>query len=43
MAAPRRRVQQLDATGVICPLHAGSLPHHPPTPWDLTDHCSAGS
>jgi hypothetical protein len=37
VAAQGRRVQQLDARGVSCPLHAGSLPHHPPASWDLHD------
>jgi hypothetical protein len=37
VAAQRRRVQQLDATGVSCPLHAGSLPRRPPASWDLRE------
>jgi hypothetical protein len=34
VAAQSRRIQQLDTTGISCPLHAGSLPHHSPTSWD---------
>jgi hypothetical protein len=38
MAAQGRRVQQLDATGVICPLHASSLPDHSHPSWDLHEY-----
>ena len=39
-----RRVQQLDASGVTCPLHAGSLPRTPPTLWDAREAiCAAAS
>jgi hypothetical protein len=37
VAAQGRSVQQLDASGVSRPLHAGSLPHRPPTPWGFPD------
>jgi hypothetical protein len=37
VAAHGGRVQQLDARGVICPLHEGSLPQHPPASWGLRD------
>jgi hypothetical protein len=38
VAAQSRRIQQLDTTGISCPLHAGSLPHHSPTSWDPTSY-----
>jgi hypothetical protein len=38
VAAQGRSVQQLNPRGVTCPLHAGSLPHHPPRRWDLPSY-----
>jgi hypothetical protein len=38
VAAQGRCIQQLNPRGVTCPLHAGSLPHHPPTRWDLASY-----
>ena len=35
VAAQGRRIQQLDTRGVMCPLHASSLPHRSSAAWDL--------